>query len=348
MTRTAVVLFNLGGPDNLKAVKPFLFNLFYDPAIINLPNPFRYMLAQFISTMRAGKAKGIYQKMGGKSPILPQTVAQAEALEQKLSSQPGDYKVFTSMRYWHPMSKVVAKKVKAYNPDYIILLPLYPQFSTTTTGSSFNDWRKSCQKIGLDKPTSSICCYATDNHFIAAHTRIIRDMYWKAAAEDKPRILFSAHGLPEKIIEAGDPYQMQIEKTTQAIVQLLSIDELDYAVCYQSRVGRLKWIGPSTEEEIERAGKDKKPVLVVPIAFVSEHSETLVELDIDYRRLAEEKNVPSYWRVPALATDSLFIDTLEQLCLGVDKPDAQKDETVCPSGKIRFCPGSFSQCACGV
>jgi ferrochelatase len=340
MSRTAVVLFNLGGPDSLTAVKPFLFNLFNDPAIIDLPNPARWMLAKLISTLRGTKAKGIYQKMGGKSPLLEQTAAQAEALEKKLSTK-GEYKVFFSMRYWHPMSQVVAKKVKAYDPDHIILLPLYPQYSTTTTGSSFASWEKACKKEGLNKPTTSICCYPTDIHFIAAHTRMIKDMYWKAAESEKPRILFSAHGLPEKIIDKGDPYQMQVEKTAQAIVQLLAIDDLDYAVCYQSRVGRLKWIGPSTEEEIERAGKDKIPVLVVPIAFVSEHSETLVELDIDYRMLADEKQVPSYWRVPALSCDPFFIDALSEICLS-----SGKTESVCAAGGMRFCPGSFSACAC--
>jgi len=252
-----------------------------------------------------------------------------------------EYKVFVSMRYWHPMSPVVAKKVKAYDPEHIILLPLYPQYSTTTTGSSFEDWSASCKKEGLEKPSSFICCYPNDKHFIAAHARTIKDMYWKASEEEKPRILFSAHGLPEKTIEGGDPYQMQVEKTAQAIVDLLAIDDLDYAVCYQSRVGSLKWIGPSTAEETERAGKDKVPVVVVPIAFVSEHSETLVELDLDYRKLAEDKQVPSYWRVPALSVDPLFIDALAELCLNVNK-----EESMAPAGKIRFCPGSFSQCAC--
>ncbi len=347
MSRTAVVLFNLGGPDDLNSVKPFLFNLFYDRAIIDLPNPMRYMLATLISTLRGSKARGIYQKLGGKSPILSHTAAQSDALEKRLAEKKlatsGEYKVFFSMRYWHPMSRVVAKKVKAYDPDHIILLPLYPHYSTTTSGSSYNDWNAACKKEGMDKPTSFICCYPTDKHFIAAHTRQIKDAYWKASEDEKPRILFSAHGLPEKIIEAGDPYQMQIEKTAQSIVELLAIDDLDYVVCYQSKVGRLKWIGPSTEEEIERAGNDKLPIVVVPIAFVSEHSETLVELDIDYRKLAEEKQVPSYWRVPALGVDSLFIDALAELCLNV-----KNDELICPAGKTRFCQGSFSLCACAL
>lgn len=340
MTKTAVVLFNLGGPDSLKAVKPFLFNLFSDPAIIGLPQPLRWLLAKIISTSRAGKARGIYQQMGGKSPILDLTLQQAAALEEKLRRS-GEYKVFVSMRYWHPTSDIVAKNVKNYSPDQIILLPLYPQFSSTTTASSFADWDKSAAAAGLKVPTSRICCYPADLGFIAAHVKLIKDIYWKASDEGKPRVLFSAHGLPEKTIESGDPYQWQVEKTVAGIQQILAIDELDSTICYQSRVGPMKWIGPSTEEEIRRAGADKVPVVVVPVAFVSEHSETLVELDVEYRHLANEAGVPSYWRVPALATEGLFIDTLADLCLKADRGDSTAS-----FDKARYCTRDFAKCAC--
>ena len=266
MTKNAVVLFNLGGPDNLDAVKPFLFNLFNDPAIITLPQPFRYLLAFLISTLRKSKAQGIYKHMGGKSPILELTMQQAEKLEKKLQStaQNGEeYKVFVCMRHWHPMSDVVVKKVKSYAPDHVILLPLYPQFSTTTTGSAFTDWDNSCAKNQFDAATTRICCYPNDRNFVAAHVRMIKDMYWKASENGKPRVLFSAHGLPEKTIAGGDPYQWQVERSVEAITQVLAIDELDHAICYQSRVGRLEWIGPSTEEEIDRAAEDKVPVTLV-------------------------------------------------------------------------------------
>src|SRR5687768_348461 len=184
MSKTAVVLFNLGGPDSLKAVRPFLFNLFYDPAILRLPNPLRWLLARLISGVRVAKARGIYQKLGGKSPLLAQTSQQAEALEKKLAAK-GDYKVFISMRYWHPMSHVVAKKVRAYDPDHVILLPLYPQYSTTTTASSFEDWHAMCKSYGFSKPTTPICCYPEENRFIAAHAKLIRDIYWKASETAK-------------------------------------------------------------------------------------------------------------------------------------------------------------------
>jgi len=344
MTKTAVVLFNLGGPDSLKAVKPFLFNLFNDRAIIRVPQPLRSLIAFFIATVRGPKARDIYRHMGGKSPLLQETQAQAEALEKilnKKSANGEEYKVFVCMRHWHPMSEVVVKKVKAYSPDRVILLPLYPQFSTTTTGSSFTDWKKSSRKVGLDIPTTSICCYPSDRGFVAAHARIIKDMYWKASEHGKPKILFSAHGLPEKIIAEGDPYQWHIERSVASIIQILAIDEVDYGICYQSRVGRLEWLGPYTEEEISAAGKEKKPLLVVPVSFVSEHSETLVELDLDYRKLAEAKGVPGYYRVPTLSVEPYFIEALADLCLGSDKEEPVQSFT-----KERFCPRNFGKCAC--
>ena len=344
MTKTAVILFNLGGPDRLDSVKPFLFNLFNDPAIITLPQPFRAVIAFLISTLRKSKAQAIYKHMGGKSPILGLTMQQAEALEAKLPSNKGDeYKVFVCMRHWHPKSDVVVKKVKAYAPDQVILLPLYPQFSTTTTGSSFRDWNAECEKNQFNVPTTRICCYPTDKGFVAAHAKLIKDMYWKASEHGKPRVLFSAHGLPEKVIAGGDPYQWQVEQSVEAITQILAIDELDYTICYQSRVGRLEWIGPSTEEEILQAAKDKIPILMVPVSFVSEHSETLVELDIDYRKLAEANNVPGYYRVPALNNEEFFIEALKDLCL-----QQTKDNEVKSLSNNRLCPSNFVKCLCTV
>lgn len=340
MKKIAVVLFNLGGPDSLRAVRPFLFNLFNDSAILSLPQPVRGILAKWIAWRRTKKASGIYQKIGGKSPILEFTQQQARALEERLKKH-GDYKVFVSMRYWHPMSSIVAKNVQNYAPDHIILLPLYPQFSTTTTGSSFDDWDRECDKIGLKKPTNKVCCYPAQKSFAAAHARLIREYYWKAAEFGKPRILFSAHGLPEKVITAGDPYQYQIEKTAAAIIQILTVDNLDYTVCYQSKVGPLQWISPSTEEEIQRAGEQKKPIVIVPISFVSEHSETLVELDIDYRHLAEKNGVPSYQRVPALATEPFYMDALTEIVVSKSNSTGISSDL----GE-RFCLRQFGGCPC--
>lgn len=311
----AVILFNLGGPDNLEAVKPFLFNLFNDKNIIAAPNPIRYFLAKFISSRRESTAQEIYSHIGNKSPILEETQKQADLLESTLAGEPDEYKVFIAMRYWHPFSSETIEKVKEYQPDEVILLPLYPQFSTTTTGSSFEDWEIQSVKKSLKIPNRKICCYHKENIFVDAHTNMIREFIEKQELTEY-RILFSAHGLPEKIIKNGDPYQAQVEGTVEAIVEKLAIEKLDYQVCYQSKVGPLEWIKPSTESEIERAGKEKKPIVIVPIAFVSEHSETLVELDIEYKELAEEHEVPAYYRVPTLSDNPHYIDCLAMLCSG--------------------------------
>lgn len=321
-TKTAIVLFNLGGPDSLSAVQPFLFNLFNDPAIIKLPQPFRYMLAKLISKKRAQKkAIPIYEKMGGKSPILENTQAQADALRNALSSH-GNVETFICMRYWHPMANEAVKQVKNYAPDNIILLSLYPQYSTTTTQSSLDDFAKHAKCAGLNVPMHTVCCYATHPDFIAAQAELIRPYYEKAANVAKPLLLLSAHGLPEKIIAAGDPYQKQVEATSEAVVKALNIKGLESLTCYQSRVGPLKWIGPDTEEVIKETAAAGRPIVLAPVAFVSEHSETLVELDIDYKNLCDVLGMPHYYRVPTVSVHPKFIACLKQLCLVVKANEA--------------------------
>ena len=306
--KIAIVLFNLGGPDTLEAVQPFLRNLFSDPAIITLPTWLRLPLASFIARRRTPKAQGIYAQIGGGSPIVGQTEAQARALEEALSAGNSDeWRGYVCMRYWHPLTDTVVKSVKRFQPDRIVLLPLYPQFSTTTTDSSFKAWKKAAT---FDAPTVEIESYPTEPGFIQASIELVKQGLAEAGAGPK-RVLFSAHGLPEKIIKAGDPYQRQVEETAAAIGAHL--DGIDWAVCYQSRVGPLKWIGPPTGQEIERAARDKKSVVLYPLSFVSEHSETLVELDIDYRKLAEKAGVPKYVRVPTVGTHPLFIHGLANL-----------------------------------
>lgn len=310
MSKSAVVLFNLGGPDSLDAVQPFLFNLFNDRAIIDLPAVVRWPLAKLIAFRRTAVAQDIYRQIGGKSPLLDLTRDQAKALEGRLS---GGARVFVAMRYWHPMSAETAATVKAFGPDEVVLLPLYPQFSTTTTGSSLRAWRRAAAAVGLDVPTFAVCCYGEDGGFIDAHVGLLHAAHRDAAAAGSPRVLFSAHGLPKKIVARGDPYQQQIERTARRIADASGLPGLDWAICYQSRVGPLEWIGPSTEQELERAGRDRVPVVLVPISFVSEHSETLVELDIQFRGVAEHAGVPKYVRVPALGTNPAFIRALARL-----------------------------------
>jgi ferrochelatase len=304
--KVAIVLFNLGGPDSLDAVQPFLRNLFGDPAILRLPALIRRLLAGFLARRRAPKARAIYAKIGGSSPILGQTEAQARALEAALGGE-HEWRGYVCMRYWHPLTEAVVRSVKRFAPDRIVLLPLYPQFSTTTTASSFKAWNDAAT---FEVPTRTIASYPTEPGFIAASVALVKQGLADAGAGPR-RVLFSAHGLPERVIQAGDPYQAQVEQTAKAIAGQLG--EIDWSICYQSRVGPLKWIGPSTDTEIRRAAADRVAVVIYPLAFVSEHSETLVELDIDYRHLAEKTGVPTYIRVLTVGTHPLFIAGLARL-----------------------------------
>ena len=311
--KLAVVLFSMGGPDSLDAVRPCLFNRFNDPAIIRLPGLPRRLLAGLISRRRAGPASEIYRHLGGRSPLLENSEAQARALESALAVPGLAVRCFVAMRYWHPFADEIATAVKAFDPDRIVLLPLYPQWSTTTSASSVADWERAARAAGLNKPTGTLCCYPAEPGFIAALTRLIRPLYQAAANHGRTRVLFSAHGLPEKIVRAGDPYQWQCERTAEALVVALGIPNLDWVSCYQSRVGPLKWIGPETAAEISRAGREGVAVVVVPVAFVSEHSETLVELDVEYRSLAERSGVPAYLRAPTVGVEPEFIAGLARL-----------------------------------
>jgi ferrochelatase len=340
--RVAVVLFNLGGPDSPAAVRPFLFNLFNDPAIIGAPGPIRWMLAQLISRRRAPVAREIYETMGGSSPLLPNTKKQAEALEALMKRRWGDdreVRVFVAMRYWHPFAGTVARDVAAFGPTEVILLPLYPQFSTTTTQSSFDDWRRAARRAGVDASEAAVCCYPAEKGFVAGAAAAIR-----AAVKDDDgqtfRLLFSAHGLPKKIVDKGDPYQWQVEQTAAAIAGQVADRFDDWVVCYQSRVGPLEWIGPSTDEEIHRAGRDGKNLIVAPIAFVSEHSETLVELDVEYARLAAEVGVPVYRRAATVDERASFIEGLADL---VDEAVGRRGTAAC--GGNRLCPTAWRRCA---
>lgn len=310
--RTAVVLFNLGGPDGPAAVEPFLRNLFSDPAILRVPGVLRPPLARFIARRRAPIAAKVYARLGGGSPLLANTESQARALEAALADL-GERRCFVAMRYWHPFASETAAAVRAYAPDRILLLPLYPQFSTTTTASSLADWRRSAAAAGLAAPTRTICCYPTEPGFVAALANATGAALAKARAHGRPSLLFSAHGLPKRIVERGDPYAEQVGETVRAVATRLGLGSEDYAICFQSRVGPVEWLRPYTDEEIARAATAGRPIVIVPVAFVSEHSETLVELDIEYRELARAKGAPAYHRVPAVATAPAFIAGLADL-----------------------------------
>lgn len=315
--RTAVVLFNLGGPDSLDAVEPFLFNLFADPDIIKLPLGFltQKPFARLIARRRAPEARHNYATIGGKSPLLENTQKQAWALEASLRAH-GDYDVFVCMRYWHPLTDAVVAELKQRGYAEVIFLPLYPQYSNTTTGSSVNEFKRAC---------------ARQNYH--PHTRLVREWYGhadyqQAIVEDIQRaaralpdpnpanieLLFSAHGLPKKLVERGDPYEQQIRATFEALRTKLGW--LHTTLCYQSRVGPLEWLRPYIQDVIkEKATAGCRQMLVYPIAFVSDHIETLYELGIQYAALAKETGIAHYQVVPALNAHPLLIRALTDLVL---------------------------------
>ena len=339
--KKAIILFNLGGPDKLENVEPFLFNLFNDPAILNLPSFLRYPLAKLISNRRAPVAKKIYAELGGSSPILKLTKEQSDALEIKLNQtqEEDEYKCFIIMRCWNPRAEDVIKDVQLYGPDEVVLMPLYPQYSAATSGSSIKEWKDVCGKNNYHVKTSTICCYPTDQNFINAHTK---EIIKKIENLKNFKLIFSAHGLPEKNIKKGDPYQWQVEQSVKKIVESLNDENLDWILSYQSRVGPLKWIGPSTETIIIENSKIGKHIVLVPIAFVSEHSETLVELDIEYKEIADANGCKNYTRVPALGINEDFIKAMSELI--IKKNEYKISEDLYPP-KIQ-CPSNFKKCPC--
>ena len=285
----------------------FLYNLFADKNIINLPFGLRQGVASLISSRRAESAKKNYAYMGGGSPILRETEAQAQALETYLGRTKGiEAKVFIGMRYWHPFVEEAVTAIEAWGPDEIVLLPLYPQFSSTTTLSSLQAFEKAYKGKA---PVTAVCCYADNDHFIKAHADLIAAKLKTLSNPLGYRLLFSAHGLPESIFARGDPYKEQVEACVARIMAAVGVP-VEHVICYQSRVGPLKWIGPSTDVTIEKAGSDGKSIVLIPIAFVSEHIETLVELDIEYGHLAAKAGVKDYIRLPALGIDPNYIKAL--------------------------------------
>jgi protoporphyrin/coproporphyrin ferrochelatase len=338
--KRAVVLLNLGGPDRPEAIEPFLFNLFNDRAVLRLPGPMRWPIAKAIARRRAPIAGAIYAKLGGGSPLLANTEKQARALESRLGPET---RVFIAMRYWHPFAEEAARAVKEWGASEILLLPLYPQFSTTTTQSSLADWNRAARGAGIVVRSRAVCCYPEEPGFVAAIADEVRNIMQLWRGDGEKRILFSAHGLPERIAR-DDPYPWQMARTVAAIRVALGpeLQGIDSVLCYQSRIGPLKWLGPSIDDEIRRAGAERVGLLVVPIAFVSEHSETLVELDVEFKHLAGQVGVPTYLRAPTVGTHDAFIAGLAAL---VERGFAQGIPIASGSGR-RVCPLSLFSCPC--
>jgi ferrochelatase len=338
--KIAVVLFNIGGPNKSSEVKQYLMNFFSDRFIIRLPFLFRKFIAFLISRSRYKKTTDIYNKIGGSSPILANTQAQANALEEKLNdiSDDFEYKIYISMRYWDPMSEEVIKNIQS-NGDFeqIILLPLYPQCSSTTTVSAYENWVKVVKKTlknseSFLKKTKLICNHYKHEKFINSYYELILEEAKKAKDRAEKlgasyKIFFSAHSIPEFLVtEFGDPYQNQIIATVETIVKRLqeNFDErLDYIITYQSKVGRLKWLEPKTEDELLSAARSNMIPVIVPIAFVSENSETLFELDIDYKNLMEQNGMKNFFRVPTVSCNNLYIECLSELVLDAVESESQ-------------------------
>jgi ferrochelatase len=330
--RIAVVLFNLGGPDGPRSVRPFLEALFSDRAILNLPWILRRPLAAVIARARERSAIANYAAMGGGSPIVAETLAQANALEFALQCAiPGtSIRIFIAMRYWRPLTAEAAAAVAAFSPDEIVLAPLYPQFSTTTTASSLVAWEEAYRGSGRVR---ALCCWYDNPGLIEAHAMRILET-WEVAGRPRVRLLFSAHGLPEKVVEAGDPYQWQVEATCAAVAERLG-PGWDWRLCYQSRVGPLRWLGPSTPEAIKDAAHEGVGVLIDPIAFVSEHIETLIELDRDYAELASRLGTPNYLRVPVVGIEPHFIEGLAAaVCRALGREGRCPDGQACPAALV--------------
>lgn len=306
----AVVLLNLGGPDSISSVHPFLENLFNDPDIFKFP--FQKRLAKYIANKRAGKVEYEYELIGGKSPINDWTELQRTLLENKLRTVDASIDVYTAMRYWHPLTELTANEIAKKEYEKVILLPLYPQFSVTTTGSSFNEWKRVFPKLQI---TDYIDSYYNNPGYIKAVSERIDEalLSFPEHLRTKVILLFSAHGIPVSFIRKGDPYLKQINSTIKSIMQYRD-DREYYDICFQSKVGPVRWLKPSIKEKIaELAGADYKQLLVIPISFVSDHIETLYELNIEYRITAERAGIENYIVTNGLNGSETFIDALFEL-----------------------------------
>ncbi|PSO57690.1 MAG: ferrochelatase [Cyanobacteria bacterium QS_7_48_42] len=317
MGRVGVLLLNLGGPDELEDVRPFLFNLFSDPEIIRLPLPWlQKPLAWLISTSRSKQSQQNYQQIGGGSPLRKITEAQAQALEDRLQEKGYDARTYVGMRYWHPFTEEAIIRIKRDRPEKLVILPLYPQFSISTSGSSFRLLEKIWQEDSTLRQINYtvVPSWYEQPGYLEAMAQLIAPKLEQFPHPDQVHIFFSAHGVPQSYIEeAGDPYQQEIEDCTRKIMETLNRPN-DYTLAYQSRVGPVEWLKPYTDEALQELGEQGvKDLLVVPISFVSEHIETLQEIDIEYRELAEEAGIQNFQRVPAPNTHPVFIDSLAEV-----------------------------------
>jgi protoporphyrin/coproporphyrin ferrochelatase len=319
MTRTnrrvGIVLFQLGGPDTLEAIEPFLYNLFCDPDIIDFPfaRIGRKPLAKLISSTRARKVQHHYATIGGGSPIRRHTERQAKALEQELREEGIDAHCFVAMRYWHPFTSEAIDQVRRAECDELVLLPMYPQYSSTTTGSSLNEWnRQFCAAM----PVHRVESFYRNARYLDAVAEKIGEALGRFSDPRRAEIVFSAHSIPVSVVEKGDPYQRQIEETVRLVMQRggwLNVHRL----CYQSKVGASRWLQPSLHTTLRQLAADKiREVCVVPIAFVSDHVETLGEIDHEARHLAAQLGFSQFEMSAGLNDSPKFVNALSQIVQG--------------------------------
>jgi protoporphyrin/coproporphyrin ferrochelatase len=318
--KTGVLLFNLGGPENLDEVRPFLYNLFSDPEIIRIKSDLlRRVLAHVIATTRQGKSRDLYRQIGGGSPLRGITEAQAGALSAMLNERGLDANVYVGMRCWKPTIDEAVERILKDQISQLVLLPLFPQYSVTTTGSCLKHFQRLDQKLGISSRTQilEIRSWFDEPLYVESMASLIR----KTAGEfsDRERkgihLLYSAHSIPARYINEGDPYHEQTKQSVAVINARLG-NAYPHSLAFQSKVGPVKWLGPSTQDVLMELGKKGiAAVLVVPISFVSDHIETLQEIDIAYREVAVKSGIREFRRVPSLNLDPGFIDALANLVM---------------------------------
>lgn len=343
MSRVGVLLLNLGGPEQIEDVRPFLYNLFADPEIIRLPFPWlQKPLAWLISTLRAKKSQKNYLEIGGGSPLRRITEAQGTALAEVLANQGQDVRVYVGMRYWHPYTEEAIAKIKSDQITNLVILPLYPQFSISTSGSSFRVleemWSEDLSLANLEY--TLIPSWYDHPGYLQAMADLIATELEQFSNPEQVHVFFSAHGVPQSYVEeAGDPYQREIEECTRLIMKTLNRSN-PYTLAYQSRVGPVEWLKPYTEDALQELGAQGiKDLVVVPISFVSEHIETLQEIDLEYREIAEEAGIDNFARVPALNTDAQFINALASLVTeALNKDACTFREVIRPTKNMKMYP----------
>jgi protoporphyrin/coproporphyrin ferrochelatase len=335
--RVGVVLFQLGGPDAPAAIEPFLFNLFCDPDIINFPfaRVGRKALAKLISTTRARKVQNHYATIGGASPIRRFTERQAGALEAQLRCRGLDARCFVAMRYWHPFTDEAIEQLRSAECDEVVLLPLYPQYSCTTTGSSLNEWRRQFQ---LDLPVRTVGPFYRHPMYLDAMVEKVDEALARFQTGDTPEIVFSAHGVPLSVIEKGDPYQKQIEETVRLLRERRGWRN-PHRLCYQSKVGASKWLQPSLHRTLrELAAGQVREVCIVPIAFVSDHVETLAEIDHEAREEAYGLGFTQFEMSAGLNDSPKFIAALGQLVVEALEGNCSRNTIPLKNGRQAAAP----------